>query len=83
MTMNLDTVLLDLVKPIVDYSEELTVKQLESSKENEVVLCIYAKKDDISKLIGRKGMMASAIRQVMGVACQPLKKHVVIHFEEL
>jgi len=79
----LDEVLLDLVKPIVEDKENLEVKKMDSDDENEVVLYVYAKNDDIARLIGKKGSMASALRQVMGVASHSEDKKVTIKFEQI
>ena len=79
----LDKVLFDLVKPMVDAPEELSVREMPSLDENEVVLHVYAKNEDIARLIGRKGSMASALRQVMSVASPADDKKVTIKFEQL
>ncbi|MBR4164486.1 MAG: KH domain-containing protein [Solobacterium sp.] len=79
----LDKVLFDLVKPMVDTPEELSVREMPSLDENEVVLHVYAKNEDIARLIGRKGSMASALRQVMSVASHADDKKVTIKFEQL
>ena len=39
-----------------------------SLEENVVVLYVYSAQSDIARLIGRKGMMANSIRQLMSVA---------------
>ena len=79
----LDKVLFDLVKPMVDDPESLEVREMPSANEREVVLHVYAKNDDISRLIGRKGSMASALRQVMSVASHAEDRKVTIKFEQI
>ena len=79
----LDKVLLDLVKPMVEDKEKLEVKIMPSESDNEVLLHVYAKNDDIARLIGRKGTMASALRQVMSVASHTEDKKVTIKFEQI
>ena len=37
--------------------------------------------DDVARLIGRRGMMASSIRQMMSVASRKEDKRVTIKFE--
>ncbi|MBR2812960.1 MAG: KH domain-containing protein [Solobacterium sp.] len=77
----LDKVLLGLIKPMVENQEGLEVRQTESDDE-EVVLHVYAGNEDIARLIGKKGSMASALRQVMSVASHVENKRVTIKFEE-
>ena len=79
----LDKVLFDLVKPMVDDPESLVVREMPSANEREVVLHVYAKNDDIARLIGRKGSMASALRQVMSVASHAEDRKVTIKFEQI
>ena len=79
----LDKVLLNLVKPMVEDKESLDVRLMPSSDDKEVLLHVYAKNDDIARLIGRKGSMASALRQVMSVASHSNNKKVTIKFEQI
>ena len=79
----LDKVLLDLVKPMVEDKDSLEVRIMPSADDNEVLLHVYAKNDDIARLIGRKGTMASALLQVMSVASHTEDKKVTIKFVEI
>lgn len=79
----LDKVLLNLVKPMVEDKESLDVRLMPSLDDKEVLLYVYAKNDDIARLIGRKGSMASALRQVMSVASHSNNKKVTIKFEQI
>ena len=72
---------LDLVRPIVDDKNSLSVKVMPSLDDRESLLYIYANSDDVARLIGRKGAMASAIRQMMSVASRKEDKRVTIKFE--
>lgn len=76
-----EKVVLDLVAPIVDDKDSLSVKTLSSLDENEILLHIYAKSDDVARLIGRRGIMASSIRQMMSIASRREKKIITIKFE--
>ena len=79
--MDYEKVLLDLIKPIVDDKETVSVKQMESLDEDEILLYVYANDDDVARLIGRKGIMASSLRQMMSVAARNECAHVTIKFE--
>ena len=79
----LDKVLLDLVRPMVENPESLDVRTMPSLNEREIVLHVYATNEDIARLIGRKGSMASALRQVMSVASHAEDKKVTIKFEQI
>ncbi|MBR4455769.1 MAG: KH domain-containing protein [Solobacterium sp.] len=79
----LDKVLTDLVSPMVEDKDSLSVREMPNENPREVVLHVFAKNDDIARLIGRKGSMASALRQVMSVASHTDDRKVTIKFEEI
>ena len=79
----LDEVLLNLVRPMVEDPDKLTVEVLSGENSREVVLRVTAANDDIARLIGRKGTMASALRQGMSVASRTDDKKVTIKFGQI
>ena len=79
--MDYEKVLLDLIRPIVDDKNTVSVKQMESLDENEILLYVYADNDDVARLIGRRGIMAGSIRQMMSVAARNELRYVTIMFE--
>ena len=78
---SLEKVLLDLIEPIVDDFSSVSVKRLPTLDEEEIVLCVYAKGDDIARLIGKKGNMANALRQMMTVAGRVSGEKISVKFE--
>mgnify|MGYP003211203457 CR=1 FL=1 len=66
---------------LVEDKEHLEVRQMPSLDENVIVLYVYSAKNDIAKLIGRKGVMANSIRQLMSVAGRLSDKKLDIKFE--
>ncbi len=79
--IDFEKTLLDLVKPMVDDPDSVRVQSMGSINENEIVLYVYAKSEDIARLIGRQGTMASAIRQMMSVSSRLDNRRVSIKFE--
>lgn len=73
----------NLIQPIVDEPESLSITEAAGENPNVIVLTVTAKSSDIGRLIGRKGSMASALRQVMSVASHTENKRVSIQFVEL
>lgn len=79
---NLEQTLMDLVTPLVEDKKALSIKSLPTLDENEVILMVYAKSEDIARLIGRQGSMATALRQVMSIPARLEDKKIVIKFED-
>ncbi len=77
----IEDVLYNLVAPLVENAENVSVKRLEGLNEKEVILAIYAPNDDIARLIGKQGSMAHAIRQVMSIGSRVLSTRITIKFE--
>ncbi len=76
-----ESVLLALVEGLVSEKDKLSVKEMESLNEKEVLLYVYASEKDISVLIGKKGSTATAIRHLMGVAFSNERCRFNIKFE--
>ena len=52
-----------IVKKLVDYPEEVKVTQVDSDKT--IILELEVNKDDLGKVIGKKGRTARAIRTLL------------------
>ena len=76
-----EKVITDLVTPLIQDKASLSVKRMSSLDDEEILLYVYANHDDVSRLIGKKGTMASSIRQLLFVASRSEKKRVTIQFE--
>ena len=81
--IDLEKVLLNIVKPICSDPDAVMVKQMESINENELLLYVYATSEDIARLIGKQGSMANSIRQMLQVASKIENKRISIKFEAL
>ena len=81
--IDLEKILLNIVKPLCSDPDSVMVKQMESIDDNEILIYVYAPSEDIARLIGKKGMMANSIRQMLQVASKIEKKHISIKFEAL
>ena len=79
--MNLVPVTEFLVKSVVKQPDLVSVKQYD--EEAEIVLEVLASKDDMPTLIGKQGVVASAIRTiVIAASCtEENRKKIKINFE--
>jgi Predicted RNA-binding protein (contains KH domain) len=71
----------DIARELVVNKDKLEVRQMPSLEEDTLVLYVYAAQEDIAKLIGKKGMMANSIRQLMSVCGRLNDKKLDIKFE--
>lgn len=76
----LEQTLYDLLLPIVDNKETLVVEEVKS-KNKIVYLNVTSNDGDTARLIGRRGFVATAIRQTMGIAGRLENKRIMINFE--
>ena len=81
--IDLEKVLLSIVKPICSDSDGVMVKRMPSLNDSEITLYVYASSDDIARLIGKQGTMANSIRQMLQVASKIENKRISIKFEAL
>jgi len=79
--IDFEKVLLEIVSPMVDDPNSVSVKEMASIEENEIILYVYAKNEDIARLIGKQGNMASAIRNMMAIGSRRVEKRITIKFE--
>lgn len=73
--------LLDITRELVNDKDQLEVREMPSLDEDTITLYVYASKNDISKLIGRKGVMANSIRTLMSIGQHDDHKRLDIKFE--
>ena len=79
--IDLEKTLLDICLPLVDDQKALSVKTMATTNDNEILLYVYAISDVVARLIGRKGIMASSIRQMMSIAARDVHKRISVKFE--
>ena len=79
--VDLEKTLFDLCAPLVDDEASLSVKTMSTANENEILLYVYANSEDVARLIGRKGVMASSLRQMMSIAARGMRTRISVKFE--
>lgn len=69
-----------IVKPLVDFPEDVQVKVLED--ENRVTYQLSVNKTDMGKVIGKQGRVAKAIRTVVYAAGSSQQKKIFLEISE-
>lgn len=64
MAIDFEKLVIDIVKPLVVYPDDVVVKIL-SDDDNEISIQLLVNPDDLGRVIGRGGRMANAIRTIL------------------
>ncbi len=70
----------DIVKALVDQPEQVTVTEIETG--NTVILELSVAKNDMGKVIGKRGRHADAIRTILSAAAGKAKNRYVLEIVE-
>ncbi len=79
--MDYEKIIHALIDPIVENKDIVMIRELPSDSPHEVVLLIVAENEDTARLIGRKGSIANALRELLAVAGKTENKRIHLKFE--
>ena len=79
--MNYEKIILDAALPLVANKDSLMVRQMPNEEEKGLLFLVVAPSSDIARLIGKKGIVAKAIREVVSVASKIEGQRIHIKFE--
>ncbi|MFA5421843.1 MAG: KH domain-containing protein [Bacilli bacterium] len=79
--MDYEKIIHALIDPIVENKDIIMIRELPSDSPRDVVLLIVAENEDTARLIGRKGSIANALRELLSVAGKTDSKRLHIKFE--
>ena len=79
--MDYESVVRNVVSPLVVNKDALLIRALPSDDERHVTVLVCAESNDIARLIGKGGVTATAIREVVNVAGKINGTRVFVKFE--
>jgi len=79
--MNYEQVIHALIDPIVEEPDSVLIRVSEGTSPKDVLIIIVAEKEDTARLIGRKGGIANALRELVSVAGKSENKRIHLKFE--
>ena len=79
--MDYEKIIHALVDSFVVDKDAVMIRQMPTEEENEVVLLIVSNQEDTARLIGRKGIIADALREVLSIAGKQENKRIHLKFE--
>ena len=79
--MNYEQIILDIVSPLVNHKDRLRIILLEQENLHDSTYMIYCDESDVARLIGKKGIVAEAIREVVNVSAKLNSKRIRVKIE--
>lgn len=70
----------NLIRPLIDYQEDLCIKELPSETEY-VLIQVIVNKQDLGRVIGKQGKVANAIRTLAYAMAYQKHKRIKINFD--
>lgn len=83
MERDFDALLRPLISPLVEKPESIMIRTLPGETKRDVTVLIVAEDDDTARLIGKKGQVANALREVAAIAgkAENSNQHIHLKFE--
>ena len=79
--MDFEKIIHSIVDPFLINPEALMVRELPNESEDDITLLIVTEAEDTARLIGKKGSVANALRELVSVAGKAEGKHIHLKFE--
>lgn len=79
--MDYEKLIRAIINPIVEEPESVLVRIDESDDGKRISITIASEREDTARLIGRRGIVASSIREVISIASKSKNQHVHVNFE--
>lgn len=70
-----------LIDPLVEHPESIMIRELPGSTARDVTLLIVAEDKDTARLIGKRGSVANALREAIGIAGKADNSNLRIHLK--
>lgn len=80
MNINFEELVLGIVKPLVNNPEDVYVKTLDT-EDNLITIQVLCNKEDLGRIIGKNGKIATAIRTIAYAGASREGKRVKIDIE--
>ena len=79
--MDCEKIIHTLIDDIVEDPKSILIRVSEGTTPKDILIIIAAEKEDTARLIGHKGIIANALREVVGIAGKSENKRIHIKFE--
>ena len=81
MERDFEAIIHPIIDPLVENPAVIMIRQLPSNSKKDISILIVAEDADTARLIGKRGAVANALRDVIGVAGKADDSNVRIHLK--
>lgn len=79
--MDYEKIIHAFVDSFIENPDSLMIRQMPNESEKDILLLVVADASDTARLIGRKGLVADALREVISIAGKLENKRIHLKFE--
>ena len=81
MDRDYEALLHPLIDPLVEHKESIMIRTLPGETDRDVTILIVAEDEDTARLIGKKGAVANALREIVSIAGKADNSNQRIHLK--
>ena len=79
--MDYEKIIRTLIDPIVEEPKSVLIRIDEDSNGKDINILVAADKEDTARLIGRYGIVANSLREILSVAGRSEERRIFLRFE--
>ena len=79
--MDYEKIIRSLINPIVEEPKSVLIRITEDNEGKDVNILVAAEKDDTARLIGKHGIIANSLREILSVAGRNDNQRIFLRFE--
>ena len=79
--MDYEKIIRTLIDPIVEEPKSVLIRVTEDTNGKDVNILVAAEKEDTARLIGRYGIVANSLREIISVAGRSEDRRIFLKFE--
>ena len=79
--MDYEKIIRALIDPIVEEPKSVLVRTNENENGKDIDILVVAEKEDTARLIGKHGIIANSLREVLSVAGKSENRRIFLKFE--
>lgn len=76
-----DKVIHGLIDPLVEHPDAVLIRVEPDSNDRDAYILIVAEDDDTARLVGKRGVVANALREAVGIAGKADNSNLRIHLK--